>query len=238
MRLAWLTGVAMIVTGCGGPQLLPTTLFHSPLQASAEPSASDWARLLAASPLDGVDEVRITAHVDGAEWAAWATRADGVGALVLVERTPLGLEAQAFGVHRGAAIRPTIRVLTFEPARVIIVESSISPESTERDAWLYVVERGHIVPLTIDDGTATLRVRAERSAPLERGWCRASTFTATFEASGRELVVHEHASVRELAPERPELAARGTYEVERARHLRWSAGALRSDRPSLVDEPD
>lgn len=231
----WLL-IASMVVGCGGARLLPTTLFHAPLASAAEPSSADWIRLANAGAQDPVDALALACQVSADEWVTWTTRQSGESALVIARRTSLGLEAQALGAHVGPAIRPTLRVLVVGPTRVIVLESSSAATSTERDAWLYVVHRGRVVPLGIDEGRTALHVRAERRTTLDGGWCRVATFTATLEASGDGLVVHEHASVRELAEDRPELAARSTSEVERARTLRWSAGALRSDRASLFTE--
>jgi len=61
--------------------------------------------------------------------------------------------------------------------------------------------------------------------------------TATFEVGPHGIVVHEHASIREIAIDRPELPPRSTYEVERARNLTGRGTTLVSDRPSLFDEP-
>lgn len=236
--LAFVLGVAALLPACGGAQFLPTTLFHAPLAPGASPSEDSWITLARAGAGTGQDTLAFAGPIGEGEWIAWTTQAigvEGAGTLVLARRTELGLEAQAAGAHEGPSVRASVRVLTVGPARVIIVESSSAQTSTDRDAWLYTEERGRIVPLGIDQGDTRLRVRAEQRAALEGGWCRASTFTATFEAEGAELVVHEHASVREIAIDRPELPARSTYEVERARRLRWSGGVLRSDRPSLFD---
>lgn len=225
----------LLLAGCGA-QLLPTTLFHTTLPEGTEPSAADWSRLM--TTRGTASDVVALSALGPDEWITWTARERGSGTLVRSRRTSLGLEAQAIGSHDGPHVRPSIRVLIVSGTRIVIVESSASESSTERDAWLYVEHAGEILPLTLDGASAQLRVRAEQQTALERGWTRAATLTATFESIEDRLVVHEHESVRELAEDRPELPARSTYEVERARTLRRHEQNLVSDRSSLFAARD
>jgi hypothetical protein len=230
--LAWLA-----LAGCGGPQLLTTTIFHAPLTRDATLDDADWARLATAASATSVDHVLARTPLDEDTWMLWLGGESRAGALVRARRTDVGLEAQSIGAHVGPSIRPSIRALSVGLVRVVVVESSSAVESTERDAWLYVERGSEIVPLSLDGGAAHLRVRAERRVAIDRSWSRASTLTATFDVGAHGLVVHEHASVREIATDRPELPPRSTYEVERARNLTGHGTTLVSDRPSLFDEP-
>ncbi len=225
----------VLVAACGGVQLLPTTAFHALLDGSGAPVETDWARLLMHAP-DATSRgaTRITAQAIGErDWLVWGIDQGTRGTLVRALRTPLGLEAQASGTHVGPCVRPTLRALRMGLARILVVESSTDERSTERDAWLYAERGSRLVALALDDGTTRIGLRAERRTPIEGGWARVTTLTATIEALEDHLIVHEHASVREVVDGRPEVAARTAYEVERARVLRASGDALHPDRPSL-----
>jgi hypothetical protein len=217
----------MLVGGCGA-SLLPTTIAHVPLDPAEPFSDAELARLE-----DGAT-VAAEASGDANDWIVWLAPS---GRLARVVRTTLGLEVQSMGRHHGAAVRPTVRMLLVGGVRFVVVESSTDDTSTERTAWLYAEHGSEIVPLELDGVPARLAVRAEHVTPLGGGWSRNTTVTATFEATHEGLVVHEHASVRELADGRPELPARASHEVERARVLRRERAVLSADRPSLLDVP-
>jgi hypothetical protein len=219
-------------SGCGA-QPLPSTLFFTQLAPDATLDDGSWAALATGAHCD---EVSALAAGEPDTWVLWCAHGAEVGVLLRVRRTSLGLEVQSIGRHSGPSVRPTIRALSVGRALVVIVESSSDAQSTERLAWLYVERGARIVPLTLDDAPARVRVRAERIAPLGSGWSRAETLTATIDAGTGGLFVHEHASVREIADGRPELPARATYEVERARFLRGNGDALEADRASLFDD--
>jgi len=221
-----------VASGCGA-QPLPSTLFFTPLAPDAALDDGSWAALAAGAHCDDVSALA----ADGPDtWVLWCADEAEDGVLLRVQRTSLGLEVQSIERHQGPQMRPTIRALPVGRARVVVVESSSDAQSTERVAWLYVERGARIAPLTLDDAPARVRVRAERIAPLGSGWSRAETLTATIDAGTGGLFVHEHASVREVADGRPELPARATYEVERARFLRGNGDALEADRPSLFDD--
>lgn len=226
----------VLSTGCGAPQLLPTTLFHAPLGPDVTPTDADWLRLARAAAAGAADRVQVVAPIRADEWLVWTDDGVSRSAIARVRRTALGLEAQATGSHAGPAIRPTLRALVVGGTRIVVLESSLDAFSTERDAFLFVEQGSLIVPLTLDGSPGHLRVRAERVTSLEHGWYREATLTVTLEARADAVVAHEHVSVRELAADRPELPARSTYDVERQRLLRVSAAGLSSDRPSLLDE--
>lgn len=225
--------VAFGAVGCGATPL-PTTLFHARLPAGVAPTEADWRQLVdGPQTTQGGSALVAVASVGGDAFLVWTTDATGRGSLVCARRTELGLEAQSVGTHVGPTVRPTLRVLHVGDADVIVVESSRAPDSTDRDAWLYRARGASLEPMTLDGAVAQLPVRAQRRTPLERGWSRDATLTVTLEADAEGIVVHEHESVRELAEDRPELPARTTYEVERARTLRLQGAALHADRPSL-----
>jgi hypothetical protein len=223
--------LAFVASGCGA-HLLPTTIAHVPMPPDATVGDADLARV----ELDSAVRVAARADLSADEWLVWLVSDAGSGALARVRRTELGLEVQSRGAHVGAAIRPSVRVLVVRGIRIVVVESSTSEQSTNRDAWLYAEHGPEIVLLTLDGAPARIPVRAERTTPLPDGWARSTTLTATFEAGPEGIVVHEHASVRELAEGRPELPARSTHEIERARVLRRAQGRLTADRESLIED--
>lgn len=235
MRALIAASALLLVGACAGPGLLPTTLFHAPLPEGASVESSDWLDLVRARDPADADVLAAASALSADEWLVW-TQGSGRGALARVRRTRLGLEAQSEGVHVGPAIRPTLRALDVRGVRVVVIESSRDEASTDRDAFLYLEHGARIEPLTIEGAPARLEVRAARSTPLEHGWSREVTFTVTLEASERGLVAHEHASVREIAPDRPQLAARSTYEVERARLFVRHGATLAPEGPSLLDD--
>lgn len=220
------------VSGCGA-QPLPSTLFFTQLAPDAALDDGSWRALAARAHCE---EVRALASSGPDTWVLWCAQDADIGALLRVQRTSFGLEVQSMGRHHGSSVRPTIRSLSVGRALVVIVESSSDAQSTERVASLYVERGARIVPLTLDDAPARIRVRAERTLALGSGWSRAETLTATIDAGTGGVFVHEHASVREIADGRPELPARATYEVERARFLRGNGDTLEADRPSLFDD--
>ena len=235
MRAAALLVVASML-GCG-PSLLPTTIFHVRLDPSvSEPRDDDWIALAGAPPDAHATSVAAATPLGADDWTVWTTDEHGGGTLMHVRRTPLGLEAQSVGPHHGPCVRPTIRALRVDRTLVIVVESSTTPSSTERDAWLYAENASRIVPLSLQGEPTRLRVRGESERPLEHGWSRAAVQTATLEASEDAIVVHEHESVREIAADRPERGARSSYDVERARVLTLARGQLWAERSSLFDE--
>lgn len=234
MRTLIVLLVGLTLAACNA-QLLPTTVFHAAMVPDQPASETDWLRLARARE-PGAELLAALAPIEAGDFLVWTRDGRDRGLLVRARRTVLGLEAQSAGTHAGPAVRPTVRALVVDGARVFVVESSSAADSTDRDAWLYA-ERGHeIVPMSLDGRVARLSVRAVRRTPLERGWSRAATLTVTLESGPGCIVVHEHESVRELAEGRPELSPRGTYEVERARTLRLEAATLTSDRPSLFDD--
>lgn len=231
--------LAVTIVGCGGARWLPSTLFHATLAPSiGEPSEAAWAQLALASPHASATSVAATTSLGADAWIVWTTDLAGHGAIMRVRRSALGLEAQSFGAHDGPSNRATLRALRVDAALVIVAESSSSTDSTERHAWLLVEDGSQIVPLMLLGVSAEVAVRGELRRPLERGWSRAAIFTATFEARPGAIVVHEHESVREVSAERPELVARSSYEVERARTLALRRTDLVADRASLFDDPD
>ncbi len=222
----------LALSGCGA-QPLPSTLFLARLAPDATLDEGSWRALASEAHCR---EVRALAPSGDDAWVLWCAEDADVGVLLRARRTSLGLEAQSIGRHRGPSVRPTIRALSIGRALVLVVESSSDAQSTDRFASLYVERGPRIVPLTLDDGPARILVRAERARMLGSGWSRAETLTATIDAGTGGIFVHEHVSVREIADGRPELPARATYEVERARFLRGNGDALEADRPSLFDD--
>jgi len=205
----------LALSGCGA-QPLPSTLFLARLAPDATLDEGSWRALASEAHCR---EVRALAPSGDDAWVLWCAEDADVGVLLRARRTSLGLEAQSIG-----------------RALVLVVESSSDAQSTDRFASLYVERGPRIVPLTLDDGPARILVRAERARMLGSGWSRAETLTATIDAGTGGIFVHEHVSVREIADGRPELPARATYEVERARFLRGNGDALEADRPSLFDD--
>jgi hypothetical protein len=239
--------VMLGASGCGIP-LLPTTLFYAPLSPSGEPDAAAWAALLGAAPGASDDDATRTASVVAAErlgegeWLAWtATRAADPsrveGTLVLARETARGLEAQAIGTHIGPAVRVRLRSVRVEDVRLVLVESSAAPRSVERSAWVYVVRGGAIEAADLDRRESFLPIHRDTSTPIDAHWDRARTVSATLEGIAGALVIHEHATSREIARDRPELAARAVREIDRDRRLVVDGRALVADRPSLFDEP-
>jgi hypothetical protein len=227
--------LALVLAGCSAAWL-PTTLFHVSLDRTRELTDTDWMALAHASPDIAATNVPAVVAISPDDWITWIADDEGSATLLRVRRTELGLEAQAVGHHHGPRVRPTLRALHVGSALVVVVESSATSSSTERNAWLYVEEGAVIAPLMLDGASACVRVRGEEERPLDRGWSRAAVQTATLDSEAGSIVVHEHESVREVATGRPEQAARSHYEVERARTLTLRAGRLFADRGSLFDE--
>ncbi len=241
--------LATWVGGCAGIPLLPTTLFYAPLAENEEPDASAWTSLLAAAPAvsdasspEGSASVVASERLEGGEWLAWtATRtldpSRVEGALVRARQTALGLEAQAVGVHVGPAIRVTLRCFRVDRTRVVVVESSESERSIERSAWVYIERDATLSAAQLGDGATLLPIHRDSVLALDGRWDRARTVTATLEGSRDALVVHEHATEREVARDHPEIPPRAVREVDRDRRLVIDGVRLVGDRASLFDEP-
>lgn len=239
--------VALLTSGCG-LSLLPTTLFYARLAEGEDPDASAWSELLLAAPASfhgsaGTGSSVVAAeHLDGGGWLAWTatTTTDPArveGALVRARRTEVGLEAQAFGSHVGPAVRVTLRCFRVDGTPLIVIESSEGERSIERSAWVYVERGGSIGPADLGEGARYLPLHRDSTVRIDERWDRARTVTATLEGVGDALVVHEHATVREIARDRPEVPARAVREVDRDRRLILDGQRLVADRPSLFDEP-
>jgi hypothetical protein len=239
-RAPWI--LALLASGCGIP-LLPTTLFYAPMGEEEATSPSAWSALLARAPAArGSSSVVASEPLGSDEWLVWmassATDASRVeGSLVRARRTPRGLEAQAIGPHVGPAIRATLRGIRIDGVTIAVIESSIGERSIERSAWIYVARDGVIQPAELDGGASVLAMHRETSGPVDERWDRERTVTATLEGAPDALIVHEHATVREVARNHPEIPARGVREIDRDRRLVLDGRRLVADRPSLFDEP-
>lgn len=233
MRLPLLVVLAALALGCASLQPLAGTLSYARLPEGADPRPADFEAALA-SDADGADAVLARVAVGPSSWVLWARSGPGAR-LVHVERTALGLEVRDARWLAGSPVRPTLSAWPVGTRVIVAAESSEDPSSTTRRAALFTDDGTHLTALSLDGAAAELAIREERHAPIGGGWERVATCTTTLASEGEGLVLHEHASVRELAPARPELPARSTYEVERARRLRIEAGSLVSDRPSLFE---
>lgn len=232
--------LATLLAGCGLP-LLPTTLFYAPLDEGEAPDASSWSELIRASPASsGASSVVASAAIGGDEWLAWTARtttdpARIEGQLVRARRTALGLEAQATGAHIGPAVRVTLRGLRVDRVVLVVVESSEGERSVERSAWLYVARGASITAATLDAGASRLPLHRETVARADGRWDRTRTVTATLEATRDALIVHEHATEREVARDHPEIPARAVREIDRDRRLVLDGVRLVADRASLFE---
>jgi hypothetical protein len=238
--------VVLAISGCG-VSLLPTTLFYAPLTEPEAPGASTWTALLAQAPAasrgsGAPSSVVAVEQLDDDDWLAWtatsttdASRVDGT--LVHARRTIGGLEAQSIGAHVGPAVRVTLRRIHVDRTALFLIESSAEDRSIERSAWIYVEDGARIVPADLGDGGRLLPVHRASTSHVDARWDRERTVTATFEGAGDALLVHEHATTREIAREHPEIPPRAVREIDRDRRLILDGDRLVADRASLFDEP-
>ena len=243
------TALALVLAGGCGIPLLPTTLFYTPSANGSEPDAGSWSALLAAAPaaLGGLgphtrSSVVAEERLGQDEWIVWAATetTDPLhveGSLIRARQTALGLEAQAMGPHVGPALRVTLRCVALDGTTLVVVESSESDRSIERSAWVFVVQGAAIRPADFGNGAAVLPVHRDSARAIDGRWEQARTVTATFEGQGDALVVHEHATEREIASGHPEIPARAVREVDRDRRLVLDGLRLVADRASLFDLP-
>ncbi len=220
--------------GCAGVQPLAGTISYARLPEGAAPRPEDLEAALGSGEQDG-ETVLASVAVGPSSWVLWARSGPGTR-LFHVERTALGLEVRDARWMTSRALRPTLSAWSIGRRVVVAAESSDEIASTARRARLFVDEHTTLTELRLDDAPAELVMRAERLGAAHGGWQRAATCTTTLARVDDALVAHEHASVREIDPRRPELSARSTYEVVRARRFRIEGATLVPDRPSIFDE--
>lgn len=220
--------------GCGAATPRAGTLSYARLPEGAAPRDEDFEAAIAGTGERAERVVLARVETGSASWVVWARSGPG-SRLVRIERTHVGLEVRDARWLPGTPVRPTLGAWPVGDRVVVAAESSDDPSSTTRRARLFTDDGAVLHPLALEGSDAELSIRSERRAPIEGGWERLATCTTTLGSDAHALVLHEHASVREIAPARPSLPARSTYEVDRTRRLRLEDAQLVADRPSLFD---
>ncbi|MFO0684435.1 MAG: hypothetical protein U0234_20445 [Sandaracinus sp.] len=233
-RLPLLAVLGVLALGCASVQPLAGTLSYARLPEGAAPRPEDFEAAVAGAEGPRDDVVLARVATGPASWVVWARSGPGAR-LIRVERTSLGLEVRDARWLAGVPIRPTLSAWPVGPLVIVVAERSDELSSTTRRGALFSDDGARLSPLALGDVDGELAIRVERRTPVGDGWERVATCTTTLASDRDGLLLHEHATVREIALARPELPARSTHEVERARRLRVGDGALVADRPSLFD---
>jgi hypothetical protein len=174
------------------------------------------------------------------------TRSDGVeaeGPIALVERRERGLVVKAQGVARADRGRPRFRLVSND--RILVVESERCRDENDPSTWDRTAQilgrngnRFEREPVRHRETgrcltPPSLALSRSTTSTLENGWERSFLLSASWEAGGGGLVVHETVSVRDHDPRAPAVPPRPVREVSSDRTLTLGSGLTGEDVPLL-----